>query len=83
MSKIDLYITKMDFDATRFHPSARWDKSSVYPKVESEFAFKPHMKDMYVESFNNQTFNQDGNKSAILKIKNYNPPDLVFHNLPV
>ena len=38
---------------------------------------------IYVEAFNNQTFNQDGNESAILKIKYYNPPDLIFQHLPV
>ena len=36
-----------------------------------------------MEAFNNQTFNQDGDKSAILRIKNYNPPDLMFQHLPV
>ena len=43
------------------------------------------MKDNYVEAFHNQTFNQDGYESAILKIKYYNPhqPDLIFHHLTV
>ena len=42
-------------------------KNSVYPKVESGFNFTQHMNDVYVEAFNNQTFNQDGNESANLK----------------
>ena len=37
------------------------------------------MNDVYVEAFNNQTFNQDGDESAILRIKKYNPPDLYFN----
>ena len=41
------------------------------------------MNNVYVEAFSNQTFNQDGNESAILKIKYYNPPDSVFQHLPV
>ena len=41
----------------------------MYPKIESEFCFKPHMNDIYVEALNNQTFNQDGDESAILRIK--------------
>ena len=53
------------------------------PEIETGFAFKLHMNDVYVEAFNNQTFNQDGNGSAILKIKNYNPPNLIFQRLPV
>ena len=41
------------------------------------------MSDVYLEAFNIQTFNQDGDESAILIIKNYNPPDLIFQHLPV
>ena len=41
------------------------------------------MNDVYVEAFNNQTFNQDGDESAILTIKFYNPPDIIFQHLPV
>ena len=41
------------------------------------------MNDVLVEAFNNQTFNQDGKESAIVKIKYYNPPDLIFQHLPV
>ena len=41
------------------------------------------MNDVYVEAFNNQTFNEDGDESAMLTIKYYNPPDLIFQHLPV
>ena len=41
------------------------------------------MKDVYVEAFNNQTFNQDGDESAILTINYYNPPNLLFQQLPL
>ena len=73
----------MDFDATSLYPSATWDENSVYPKIETGFAFKPHMNKTYVEAFNNQTFNQDGDESGILRIKYYNPPDLIFQHLSV
>ena len=72
----------MDFDATSLYP-AMWDEKSIYPKKETGFAFKPHMNDSYVEAFNNQTFNQDGNERTFLKIKYYNPPDLIFQHLPI
>ena len=36
-----------------------------------------------MEAFNNQTFNQYGNESAILRIKYYNLLDLIFQHLPV
>ena len=83
LSKLDSNKTQMDFDATSLYPSAIWDQNSVYPKIETGFAFKPHMNDIYVEAFNNQTFNEDGDESAILTIKYYNPPDLIFQHLPV
>ena len=41
------------------------------------------MNDVYVETFNNQTFNEDGDESAILTIKFHNPPDLIFQHVPV
>ena len=60
-----------------------YDNKSVYPKIESGFASKPHWKDVYVEAFDNQSFNQEGNESAILKMKSYHPPNLIFQHLPV
>ena len=70
----------MDFDATSIYPSAIWDENSVYPKRETGYAFKPHMNDVFVNEFNNQTFNQDCIYSAILKLKNYNPPNILYFN---
>ena len=82
LSKLDSNKTQMDYDATSLYPSAMWDEKSVYLKVETGFAFKPLLNDVYVEAFSNQTFNVDGNKSAILGIKFYNPPNLVIQHLP-
>ena len=73
----------MDFDVMSLYPSAMWDEKSVFPKKESGFTFKPHMNKTYVDSFKNQTFSQDSNESAILAIKNYNTPDLIFQHLLV
>ena len=46
-----------------------WDEKSVYPEVETGFAIKPHMIDINIKAFINQTFNQDGNEHSILKLK--------------
>ena len=73
----------MDFDATNLYPSAMWDENSVYPKSETGFAFKPQKNNVYVEAFNNQSFNQDGDESAIFRLKYYNPRDLIFQHLSV
>ena len=55
----------MDLDGSGLYPSAMWDENSVLPKIESGFAFALHMNDVYVKAFNDQTFNEDGNESAI------------------
>ena len=60
LSKIDFIKTQIDYDATSLYPSAMWDKNSVYPKIETGVAFKRDTKDIYVEDFNIQSFNQDG-----------------------
>ena len=83
MYKLDSNKTQMDYDATSLYPSAMWDEKSVYPKIETGFEFKPHMNGVYVEAFNNQTFNQDVDESAMLRMKYYNPPDLIFQHIPV
>ena len=83
LQKRNLNDLMMDFDATSLYPSAMWDEDSVHPKIENGFAVKPYMNDIYVEAFNNKTFNQNGKESAILTIKYYNPPDLIFQHLAV
>ena len=69
-----------DFDAVSLYPSAMWDSSSIYPKIETGYAFTRNMNDELVEKFNNQTFTRG---SAILKIKYYNPKNLIVQHLPV
>ena len=83
LQKLNLNDVMMDFDATSLYPSAMLDENSVCPKIESGFAFKPNMNNVYVEAFNNQTFNQDGDESAILRMKYSNPRKLIFQHLPV
>ena len=57
-----------------------WDPKSIYPKIETVYAFTPDMNDDIVNKFNKGIFNQG---SAILKIKYYNPRDLIVQHLPV
>ena len=58
----------MDFEATCLYPSAMYNEKSVSPRIESGFAFKPHMNDVYVEAFNFQTFNQLEMKTQFEKV---------------
>ena len=62
------------------HPSAMWDEKSIYPRIETGYAYTRDMNDELVEKFNTGNFNQG---SAILKIKYYNPRDLIVRHLPV
>ena len=43
------------------------DEKSIYPRIETGYAFTPNMNDELVEKFNSQTFTQG---SAILKKNN-------------
>ena len=43
LSKLNLKKTQMCYDATSLYPSATWGCNSVCPKIETGFAFKPHM----------------------------------------
>ena len=83
LSKLNLKKTQMCYDGNSLYPSAMYDCESVYPKIETGFVFRPHMNKTFVEALNNQTFNEDGEESAMLSIKYYNPPNLIFQHLPV
>ena len=68
------------YDANSFYPSAMWDENSIYPRIETGYAFMDDMNDELVENFNTQFFYQG---SAILKIKYYNPKISIVQHLPV
>ena len=57
-----------------------WDEKSIYPRIETGYAFTRDMNNELVEKFNNETFTQG---SAILKIRYYIPKDLIVQHLPV
>ena len=65
IKRIELIHLLWDFDAVSLYPSAMWDEKSIYPRIETGYAFTRDMNDELVEKFNNQTFTQG---SAFLKI---------------
>ena len=77
LQKLNLNDVLINFDAMSLYPSSMWYKNEIYCKIES------HLNITYVVAFIYQTFNPGGNESAILKIKDYNLPDLIFQHLPV
>ena len=56
------------------------DERSIYPRIETKYAYTKNMNDELVEKFNNQSLNQG---SAILKIKFYKPKISIVQHLPV
>ena len=80
IKQIKLVELLWDFDATSLYPSAMWDEKSIYPRTETGYSFTRDMNKYLVHRFNNQTFTQG---SAILKIKYYNPKNLIVQHLPV
>ena len=80
IQKIELTHLLWDFDAVSLYPSAMWDEKSIYPKNETGCAFTRDMNDELVNKFNTGNFNQG---SAILKIKYYNPKNLIVQHLPI
>ena len=57
-----------------------WDEKSIYPRIETGYAYTRDMNDELVEKFKYQTITQG---SAILKIKYYNPKNLIIQLLPI
>ena len=80
IKRIELIHLLWDFDAVSLYPSAMWDEKSIYPRIETGYAFTRDMNNELVEKFNNQTFTQG---SAILKIKYYNSRNLIVQNIPI
>ena len=69
-----------DFGAVSLYSSAQSDKKSINPRIETGYAYTPDMNDELVNKFNRQTFTQG---SAVLKIKNYKPENLIVQHIPV
>ena len=57
-----------------------WDENSIYPGIETGYDFTRDMNAELVEKFNTGKFNQ---RTAILKIKYYNPKNLILQHIPV
>ena len=79
LQKLGLIDLMGDFDCVSLYPSAMWDSKSTYPRIETGYAFTKNLNDELVEKFNNQTFTKI---SAILKVKYYNPKNLIVQHLP-
>ena len=80
LQELSLNSLLWDYDAVSLYPSAMSDEMSIYPRMETGYAFTPDMNNDLVEKIDNQTFTQG---SAILKIKYHNPRNLIVQHIPV
>ena len=80
LQQLNLNDLLWDFDAVSLYPSALSDEKSIYPSIETGYAFTPDMNDEIVEKLNNPTFTRG---SAFLKTKYYNPKNLIVQHIPV
>ena len=80
IKRIEMIHLLWDFDGVSLYPSAMWDPKSIYAKIETGYAYEKLMNDELVEKFNNQIFTQG---SAMLKIKFYNPKNLIVQHIAV
>ena len=80
LQELSLKNLLRDFDAVSLYPIAMSDEKSIYPRIETGYAYTLDMNDELVEKFNNQTFTHG---SAISKIKYHNPKNLIVQHLSV
>ena len=57
-----------------------WDEKLINPRIETGYTYTKHMNDELVEKFDIGNFNQG---YAILKVKYFNPKNLIVQHLPV
>ena len=80
IKRMELIHLLWDFDAVGLYPSAMWDENSIYPRIETGYAYTRDKNDELFEKIKTGNFTQG---SAILKIKYYNPKNLIVQHLPV
>ena len=73
LKQLSLYDLLWSYDANSLYSSAMSDDMSIYPRIETGYAFTPDMNDEIIKKLNEGNFPQG---SAILKNKYYNPKNL-------
>ena len=79
INKDDLLVS---YDFNSLYPSAQTDKNSTWPKIETAYPFKKHMKDSICTLFNSGRWNEL-NRFAFLTVKYHNFENLFFEPLPI
>ena len=78
LEKLCLKGLLWSYDGNSLYPSAMWDEKSIYPRIETGYAYTEDMNDELVEKSITGISNQG---SSILKIIFYNPKNLIVQHL--
>ena len=78
LQQLSLKDLLWDFEAVSSYPSAMSDEKSIYPRIETSYAYTPDMNNEPVENFNSGNFTQG---SAIFEAK-FHPKHLIIQHLP-
>ena len=63
IKQIKLDEVLWDFDAESSYSSAMWDENSIYPRIETDYAFTRDMNDEHFEKINTGSFTQGSFKN--------------------
>ena len=81
IKKVQLNDYLVSSDYTSLYPSAQADPRSIWPKIETSYAFEDYMNDSVCSLFNNKKF-EELNLCCFLTVKYHNHEDLIFQHLP-
>ena len=80
LQQLSLIDIMWDYDCVSLYPSALWDLNSIYPRIETGYAYRKDMNDELFEKYKNQTFTRG---STFLKVKYFIPKNLIVQHLLV
>ena len=72
----------VSYDFNNLYPSPQIDINSTWPKVETTYPFKKDMSYVFCSLFKSGRWNELYT-SAFLTVKDHNPENLVFQQLPL
>ena len=74
----------MAYDGRSLYPSAIVDKDRYYPRIETGYLFTPDKKQNFINECKNRAFTQFRDQASfILRVRFYNPQNLIFQHLHV
>ena len=79
INKDDLLVS---YVFNSLYPSAQIVSHSTWPQIETAYPFEKYMSDAVCRLFNSRRW-KEIKRSAFLTVKNHNPENSIFQNLPI